>query len=354
MIFNTYWFVLSSAVFITIFWLCKNTKIRSCILLLFCFVFHTHFAGPAGVLPIIALGLMTYITARSQNQRACSLSIFICVLALCAYKYTHFLSLQCIALFWPSAGKFADDAATKFLPHAPLAISFFSFEFVHYLVEVKKGRKPMRSLADFAQFVFFFPSLVAGPIKRYEQFLPALKHGIMHASSADAATGFLRVSVGFFKKVVIADNLTTFINFHGPHFAHLALSQRWLLIVFIALRIYLDFSGYTDMALGFAQMMGIKLPANFHWPYLAKNIRDFWQRWHISLSSWIRDYVYIPLGGGKHGTERKIANGLIAFALCGLWHGPAWNFVAWGIYNGLGLAFSSSYRRLFGPAGKFI
>ncbi len=172
MIFNTYWFVLSSAVLISIFWLCKNTGVRSCILLSFCFVFHAHFAGPAGVLPIIALGLMTYLIGRSRNQHACTLAIFMCVLALCAYKYTHFVSLQCISLIWPGAGKLADDAATRLLPHAPLAISFFSFEFVHYLVEVKKGRKPMHSLADFAQFVFFFPSLVAGPIKRYEQFLP--------------------------------------------------------------------------------------------------------------------------------------------------------------------------------------
>ncbi len=108
------------------------------------------------------------------------------------------------------------------------------------------------------------------------------------------------------------------------------------------------------MAIGLAQMMGIKLPPNFNWPYLAKNIQDFWQRWHISLSSWIRDYVYIPLGGNKLGNVRRIANGLIAFALCGLWHGAAWNFIVWGLYHGVGLAICSSYRQTLGPIGHAI
>jgi alginate O-acetyltransferase complex protein AlgI len=129
------------------------------------------------------------------------------------------------------------------------------------------------------------------------------------------------------------------------------LGVRWFVFTLIALRILMDFSGYSDIAIGLARLLGVKLPENFNWPYAALSIQDFWQRWHISLSSWIRDYVYIPLGGNRHGVGRKIFNGLLAFALCGLWHGPAWHFVIWGVYHGVGLALCANYSSIpkFGP-----
>jgi alginate O-acetyltransferase complex protein AlgI len=185
---------------------------------------------------------------------------------------------------------------------------------------------------------------VAGPIKRYTQFLPALEAGARKVSWDDVAEGLRRVGIGYAKKVMLADNLTLYINLYQPQFEAIGLFQRWVVLAAIALRILWDFSGYSDIAIGVARMMGIRLPENFDWPYLARNLQDFWQRWHISLSSWIRDYVYIPLGGNRHGLVRKTINGLIAFALCGLWHGPAWNFVAWGVYHGVGLALGSSYK----------
>jgi alginate O-acetyltransferase complex protein AlgI len=152
--------------------------------------------------------------------------------------------------------------------------------------------------------------------------------------------------MGFLKKVVIADNLTLAVDYYVPQFEHLGLSTRWTVFLLIALRILLDFSGYSDIAIGLARLMGIQLPENFNWPYAATSIQDFWQRWHISLSSWIRDYVYIPLGGNRHGVPRRILNGLIAFALVGLWHDPAWHFIIWGVYHGVGLAVCSSYASL--------
>lgn len=158
------------------------------------------------------------------------------------------------------------------------------------------------------------------------------------------AAGLLRVASGLVKKLV-ADNLTLWIDHHAGRFETLDLASRWLFLILLALRIYLDFSGYSDLAIGYARMMGVRLPENFNWPYLARSIDDFWRRWHISLSSWIRDYFYIPLGGSRHGLPRKVANGLIAFAVCGLWHGAAWNFALWGLYHGAGLAVSSSYAR---------
>jgi alginate O-acetyltransferase complex protein AlgI len=353
MIFSTYWFLAAAAIFLPFYWLVKVPKWRFALLLAFCFVFHAQFAGPAGVAPIIALGLVTYSIGKSGNKNWCKFGIALCVLSLCFYKYTHFFCNEVIMHFCPWLGAPSAMTAKHWLPDLPpLAISFFTFEFVHYLFEVMKGGEPIRKITHFAQFTFYFPSLVAGPIKRYSQFLPALEQGLKKVNLRDVSEGLLLVGVGFFKKAVIADNLTAFIDHQGPAFASLGVQMRWVILIAIAFRIYMDFSGYSDMAIGFSRMMGIQLPKNFNWPYLATSIQDFWQRWHISLSSWIRDYVYIPLGGNRLGTARRVFNGLFAFALCGLWHGAAWNFIIWGLYHGVGLAVCSSYRTALGPLGR--
>jgi alginate O-acetyltransferase complex protein AlgI len=261
-----------------------------------------------------------------------------------------------------SWGAGLDKSASSLLPAAPpLAISFFAFEFIHYLYEVRRGAEPIRHPLRFLLFAIFFPSLVAGPIKRFTQFIPSLEAGASGVGTGDVAAGLGRVALGYLKKVVVADNLILAINFYAPvaKFASLPLSGRWLVFVLIAVRILFDFSGYSDIAIGLARMLGVRLPENFNWPYAATSIQEFWRRWHISLSSWIRDYVYIPLGGSRHGLARKIANGLVAFALIGLWHGPAWHFVLWGLYHGLGLALCANYaaiplagRLLTRPLGK--
>jgi alginate O-acetyltransferase complex protein AlgI len=355
MIFSTYWFIVAIAVFLPLYFLVRNQSFRFGALILFCIIFHTHFAGPAGVVPIIILGFITYFAARSRHPLACAVSIGLCVAALCFYKYTHFFVNEFLAHINPTLAEQASQQTSALLPALPpLAISFFAFEFIHYLYEVRKGGAPITNIFEFTQFTLFFPSLVAGPIKRYTDFIPSLHRGLQSANSHDAILGFCRVMGGFFKKAVIADNLTLYITATGPKFASLTLPERWMFLLAIALRIYFDFSGYTDMAIGFARMLGVRLPQNFNWPYVAKNIQDFWQRWHISLSTWIRDYVYIPLGGSRHGLFRKVANGILAFALCGLWHGAAWNFLLWGLYHGVGLALCSSYRKVFGPFGAAL
>jgi alginate O-acetyltransferase complex protein AlgI len=149
--------------------------------------------------------------------------------------------------------------------------------------------------------------------------------------------------MGFAKKVLVADQLTAYIDFFQPHFDDQGLGRKWTIFAAIAFRILMDFSGYSDIAIGCARIMGIRLPENFNWPYAARNLQEFWTRWHISLSLWIRDYVYIPLGGGRHGWPRKVLNALVAFALCGLWHGPAGHFVLWGLYHGCGLGICTVY-----------
>jgi alginate O-acetyltransferase complex protein AlgI len=355
MLFTTYWFVIFVVIFFPVYWAVRWPVVRRGWLLAGCAVFHYHFAGPAGVLPIIILGSVTYLAGLSRRRLLCGLAIALAVLALAFYKYTLFLSQGVVALFAPELAARTLAQAGRWLPALPpLGISFFVFEFVHYLVEVYRGSEPIRRPADFALFSIFFPSLVAGPIKRYHQFIPSLHEGVAHAGFADVAAGAQRIALGFFKKVVLADNLTLVINAYAGGFATLAPLEAWGLLAAIAARIVLDFSGYSDIAIGLARLMGVTLPENFRWPYIATNLQDFWQRWHISLSSWIRDYVYIPLGGNRHGVARKLLNGLVAFTLCGIWHGPAWNFAFWGLWHGLGLAVQSSYQTALGPVGRAI
>ncbi len=355
MLFTTYWFVWFAAIFFPLYWACAHRVARQWLLLAGCATFHYYFAGPAGVLPIVVLGAITYAAALSRRPFVCSLAIAASVLALVFYKYTLFLSEGLLGWFSPALGTAASAHAQHWLPSAPpLGISFFVFEFVHYLVEVRRGGEPIRKPADFALFSIFFPSLVAGPIKRYTQFIPSLHEGLARVGLADVAAGAQRIALGFLKKVVIADNLTLALHWHEKSFATLDAAQSWFFLLGLAVRILLDFSGYSDIAIGLARMMGVSLPENFRWPYLATSIQDFWQRWHISLSSWIRDYVYIPLGGSRHGVARKLLNGLIAFTLCGIWHGPAWNFALWGLWHGLGLAVQSSYQSALGSVGRAI
>lgn len=352
MIFLTYWFVLFAAVVLPLIWLLPWPGVRLALVVAASAVFHTHFAGPAGVLPILVLGLMTYAIGAMRNRRLCALGIGVCVFALIFYKYTHFVAGELLGSANERLGRALLAVTQPLIPAGPpLAISFFTFEFVHYLYDVRAGSPPIRHPLHFVAFSIFWPSIVAGPVKRYQQFLPALQHGLSDVRGPEVAYGAARVGVGLGKKFV-ADNLTAYIGFWDKHFELASLTTRWGVVLALGARILLDFSGYSDMAIGFARMMGVRLPENFNWPYLATSMQDFWQRWHISLSSWIRDYVYVPLGGSRRGPVRRVLNGMIAFALCGLWHGAAGHFVAWGLYHGAGLAAASSYASLPGGIGS--
>jgi len=354
-IFTTYWFALFAAAFFPLYWISRGPHWRLIVLLAACALFHAHFAGAAGVLPIVFLALITYGAALWRRTWGLRVALALPVLALLFYKYSHFFALGLVGGFNPQWGIRADHLAQRWLPAAPpLAISFFAFEFVHYLYDVSHGTEPIRNPAKFGAFAIFFPSLVAGPIKRYESFSESLRAGLNRVTVDQAGAGALRIGMGMFKKVVLADNLTAALEYWHHSYAELTRLGRWEFLAGLGLRILLDFSGYSDIAIGLAQMMGIAIPENFSWPYLATNLREFWRRWHISLSSWIRDYVYIPLGGNRHGLGRKVLNGLIAFSLVGLWHGPAWNFVVWGLYNGVGLAISSNYAAVLGAPGALV
>jgi alginate O-acetyltransferase complex protein AlgI len=347
MLFLTYWYVLFAIVLFPIYWAVPSHRVRRLVLLAGSIVFHTHFAGPAGVIPIVIMGVCTYLVALTGLRSICRTMIVANVLALVYYKYALFLCNQVVGAIWPEAAAFGTTSPFLKQIVPPLAISFFVFEYVHYLLDIVGGSPPIRDPIDFALFSVFWPSIVAGPVKRYQEFIPELHRGLEEIQSSDVAEGILRAALGYAKKI-IADNLTAYIAYSDSdaRFEGMTLDWRWFVVLCIGLRILLDFSGYSDMAVGFARMYGIRLPENFNWPYLARSINEFWRRWHMSLSRWIRDYVYIPLGGNRRGAVRAALNGLITFALCGLWHGAGFNFLTWGVYHGVGLAIAGSYRRL--------
>ena len=215
----------------------------------------------------------------------------------------------------------------------PVGISFYTFQTLSYTIDVYRGRIPTeRSLLNFAVYVAFFPQLVAGPIERAERLLPQVGTP-RRITWPDLYSGFYLICWGLFKKVVLADNVATVADrvFSESSFTGLA---TLLGVYAFAIQIYCDFSGYTDVARGAARCMGFDLMLNFNLPYFATNPSDFWRRWHISLSTWLRDYLYIPLGGNKKGRRRTYLNLMLTMVLGGLWHGAAWTFVLWGFYHG--------------------
>ena len=217
----------------------------------------------------------------------------------------------------------------------PVGISFYTFQTLSYVIDVYRGRiSAERHLGYYALFVVYFPQLVAGPIERPDNLIPQLKQE-QKFNSSDFCTGLRIAAVGFFKKVVIADGVAVFVNAVYNNVAAANGITAILATVLFAVQIYCDFSGYTDIAIGVARMMGIKLKDNFNQPYLAVSIKDFWRRWHISLTTWFTDYVYIPLGGNRCKLWRWAINVMIVFLLSGLWHGAALTFVIWGAIHGV-------------------
>ena len=219
----------------------------------------------------------------------------------------------------------------------PVGISFFTFQTMSYTIDVYRGQlAPRRGLGgflDFALFVGFFPQLVAGPIVRAVTFLPQLD-GKRLWSSVPVRAALTLFLFGFIKKACIGDQVAVVVDAVFSNVGAAGVLDHWLAVSLYTIQIYCDFSGYSDMAIATAALLGYTLPDNFAHPYLARSITDFWRRWHISLSSWFRDYLYISLGGNRRGRTRTFANLALVFLLCGLWHGAAWNFVLWGLFHG--------------------
>ncbi len=264
---------------------------------------------------------------------------------LAAFKYTGFAVANGLSLARWLGFEVPDWAVHIVLP---LGISFHTFQGISYTLDVYRGKiGAVRRFVDFALFVAFFPQLVAGPIVRAVDFLPQMAQP-PQASSRQLVEGLHWFILGLAKKGFLADWLTKFVDpvFHDPS-AYDAMTLRWAVLAYAA-QIYCDFSGYSDLAIGCAKWFGFELPQNFNFPYLSTSIAEFWKRWHISLSTWMRDYVYISMGGNRRGSVRTYLNLLATLTLCGLWHGASWNYVLWGFYNGVLLAGHRLYDHTLG------
>jgi alginate O-acetyltransferase complex protein AlgI len=266
------------------------------------------------------------------------------LVALLFWKYTVFAVTQ-LSSFSGAVGGGDLTAPSIALP---LGISFFTFHGISYVVDVYRGTsRPMRRVADYAQYIAFFPQLIAGPIVRYHEIDEQIRHPPPRNQRMwDIAEGFPRFALGLSKKVVVADPLGAVVAaaFDGggsPSFA-----VAWIGALAFTVQIYFDFSGYSDMAIGLARMFGLRFPENFRRPYSAVSLTDFWRRWHMTLSRWFRDYVYIPLGGSRGSQQETVRNLMVVFFLTGIWHGAAWTFLFWGLFHGAVLV----VERLFGLA----
>jgi alginate O-acetyltransferase complex protein AlgI len=296
----------------------------------------------ASIAANFSLGLLM---ADPRRRRSIGMAAVALNLALlCYFKYTNFIvdSLNMLT-----------GAPLPFMNIVlPLGISFFTFQQIAYLVDVMRGAPVERDIFSYGLFVSFFPHLIAGPLVHHAEMIPQFKRERTGRSAVLAARGFAILAAGLFKKVVIADNLAQFVS---PVFAHLdaggavTTPWAWLATLSHALQIYFDFSGYSDMAIGLALLFGIRLPVNFRSPYKALSIADFWRRWHITLSRFLRDYLYIPLGGNRLGEARRYFNLMLTMLLGGLWHGAGWNFLIWGGLHGFYLCVNHLWQGVRAP-----
>jgi alginate O-acetyltransferase complex protein AlgI len=288
-----------------------------------------------------AFGLWIDRGAGTSRKRALICAIVFNLVTLGFFKYFNFFVDTLAALLHLDAHSLALRIVL------PVGISFFTFEGIAYSVDVyRRDLAARRSLLDFALFISFFPHLIAGPIIRPVNFFPQIGKPLI-LSDEDTRWGLREILKGLFKKLALS-------NFYAPiadaYFYtgqwNSASVPAWVGVLAFSMQIYFDFSGYTDIARGCARLLGFKFPSNFERPYLSADISDFWRRWHISLSSWLRDYLYIPLGGNRHGEARTNLNLLIVMGLGGLWHGASWNFAVWGIYHGVLLIAHRGWRKL--------
>jgi alginate O-acetyltransferase complex protein AlgI len=357
MLFHSFAFLALFSITFGVYWSLPQHRLRMLWLLGASFAFYGSW-NPWLMFVVVFSAAFDFLIAQrietspSPKARRVLLIVSICVsLAILAFfKYTNFLLDSAVSTFNLFGFDYRHPAIKIVLP---LGISFYTFETISYVMDVYRGRlRAERNFLDYALFIMFFPHLIAGPIVRPKHFLsqvPRAKRFDWNRVELGARLFLL----GLVKKAVIADHMPAIVDpvFASP--ADFSTEAIWIAVFCYATQIYCDFSGYTDMALGTAHAFGFKLPQNFNLPYAASNITEFWRRWHISLSTWLRDYLYIPLGGNRHGTLATYRNLILTMLLGGLWHGAGWSFVLWGLYHGSLLAahrfFSSRSRSGEGP-----
>jgi alginate O-acetyltransferase complex protein AlgI len=304
-------------------------KYKNYLLLFASLIFYAWGEAQYLVLLLISI-LVNYffgiaIEKRSKNFYA-TIAIAFNLLLLGYFKYANFLV--------ENFNQISPYQVTLAKVHLPIGISFFTFHAISYLVDIyRKKCRAQKNICDLALYISFFPQLIAGPIVRYnfiEKYLHHRRHDLFSVNY-----GIRRFVIGMAKKIIIANPLGEMADviFALPA-GEVSTPIAWIGIVSYTLQIYFDFSGYSDMAVGLARIFGLKFPENFNYPYISRSIKEFWRRWHMSLSAWFRDYVYIPLGGNRVSLKRQYFNLVLVFFLCGLWHGASWNFIIWGMFHG--------------------
>jgi alginate O-acetyltransferase complex protein AlgI len=316
-----------------------NNTARKWVLLVASLVFYS-WGEPLFVPVLLVSALIDYaLTARlhrsaSARERRILLTLGVAgnLAVLVFYKYTDFLIANLDAVLQPAFGWRIQLLSIAL----PIGVSFVVFEKITYLVDAYRGvSPPARRFADYCLFVLYFPKLLAGPILKYHE-MAAQIAAPPSPDWRDARDGLVRFCLGLAKKQLIAEPMGACADqIFGADPTTLGAPIAWLGLLAFTLQIFFDFAGYSDMAIGLSRMFGLSLRENFNAPYIARSITEFWRRWHISLTTWIRDYLYVPLGGNRDGALRTYANLWICFLLSGLWHGASWNFVLWGAYNGL-------------------
>ena len=343
MVFNSFaflWF------FPLVFLLYKIIPLRFRWVMLLIFSYFFYLSWQADLIYLIVFTtVVSYVCARrievAFTQKRKKIYLLIALIAslgvLFFFKYFNFLSENVTGLL-NGLGLGVGDFTLNLI--LPVGISFYTFQTLSYVIDVYRGNiKAEKHFGYYALYVSFFPQLVAGPIERPENLLPQLK--MKNPFTAyDAAAGLKMMAVGFFKKIAVADQISKFVDavYNNPDTINGNLVNGFtvaLATVLFAVQIYCDFSGYTDIAIGCSRVMGIKLMQNFNNPYTATNIKDFWRRWHISLTSWFTDYVYIPLGGSRCSKIKYYRNIFLVFLISGIWHGAAWTYILWGVIHGI-------------------
>lgn len=359
MLFNSLQYLVFLPTVFLLYWLLPH-KLRVPLLLVGSYIFYCTWKPIYGLL-IFGLTLTNFLlvpyidkAAKAESGKHglsakgwLAVTIVVNLLTLGVFKYAQFT----MTTVKDSLGLFGVNWHEPNLHIIlPLGISFFVFEFIHYAMEVYRGKPVVNSFSALALFASFFPTQIAGPIKRYQDFVPQLSEKIKFKWEY-VDQGMQLILMGLAKKVLLADNLALVVQAGFAHPENFSPVDMWLVTYAFAFQIFLDFAGYTDIARGSALLFGYKVPINFNLPYLANNVSNFWDRWHISLSTWLRDYLFIPLGGSRCSRLMVYRNLFITMALGGLWHGAALTYLAWGAYQGIVLILHREYVRLAEAVG---
>ena len=350
MLFNSVSFILLHIIVLVAYWSAPRQGLRRLCLSVGSLFFYGWYYWP-GLFVLAASILFNYFVAQKiekrQSREWLTLAVTANLLGLSYFKYSHFLTEVVVDLMRVFGSELVVPVRPQWLP---LGISFFTFQIIAYLVDVYRGKvKSEKDFFTFVCFVSFYGQLVAGPIVRSHEFIPQLK--VKRTFSwQNLQLGFFYLIAGLMLKTTVADTLAQFVDYGFTHIAEYKTLMAWLTVYAFSFQILCDFWGYSTMAVGLAHMYGIRLPINFNSPYTASSVKDFWRQWHITLSSWLRDYLYIPLGGNRNGPNRNL---FITMALGGLWHGAHWKFLIWGSLHGLWLGLERRVTLLPGLSGKY-